>query len=180
MRKVDIQIGGTPIGEFPTWAYPAGDSLGVFLVPVYSCAVTGQNDAGNDVLERFNVLRFGVKSEDGRVAKVVGLADYQKHVIKAWVSSYTVHSARSDENGAWQVKDNFLIHDGPDHTGELFATVGCIEIIGTKGFSKFNDLILKLAGPSPGDRNQQLSEIGRSGNMYITYAQAKHPPLKKR
>jgi hypothetical protein len=179
MRKVDIQIGGTPIGDSPTWAYPAGASLGNFLVPIYSCTVTGQNDAGSNVLEKFNVLRFGVKSEDGRIAKVVGLADYQKHVIKAWVGTYIVHSASSDENGAWQVKDNFLIHDGPDHIGELFATVGCIEIMGAKGFSRFNDLILRLAGPSPGTRNQQLSEIGRSGKMYITYEQAKRPPLKK-
>jgi hypothetical protein len=180
MRKVDINVGGVSIGESPTWAYPAGYSLGIFSVPVYSCSVRGKDNNGNSIHERFSVLRFGVKCDDGKTAKVVGLADFQSHVIKAWLGSYTVHSAASQENGAWQVKDNFLIHDGPDHPGELFATVGCIEIMGHKGFSRFNDLLLKLTGPSAGSRAKQLAEIGRSGCLVMTYEKASRPPLKRR
>ncbi|MCL1825843.1 MAG: hypothetical protein FWG26_07895 [Betaproteobacteria bacterium] len=180
MRTVEIRIGGVPIGEYPTWAYPKGEHLGVFSIPVYSCTVTGSDDTGKSVLEKFTVLRFGVMCKDGKTPQVVGLADHQKHMIKAWIGSYRVHSARSDENGAWQVYDNFLIHDGPDNTSELFASIGCIEITGSQGFSKFNDLIIKLSGSKATSREAQLSEIGRSGTMWITYNAAQRPPLKKK
>lgn len=78
---------------------------------------------------------------------MVGLADHQTHIIKAWLPNYRVHSARSQENRAWQVYGNFLIHDGPDNPTELFATIGCVEVMGYRGFVKFNDLIISLSGP---------------------------------
>jgi len=180
MRTVNIEIGGTPGKEFPTWAYPNGSHLGQFLIPSYPCTVTGNDAAGNSVSEKFNVLRFGVLCNDGKTTKVVGLAEYQKHVIKAWIGSYTVHSASSDENGAWQVYNNFLIHDGPDDSTELFATIGCVEVMGPRGFIRFNDLIIKLAEPKATSREAQLLEIGRSGSLWVTYEAARRPPLKKR
>ncbi|MDR0563777.1 MAG: hypothetical protein LBG78_02415 [Azoarcus sp.] len=179
MRTVDIWVSGMPIRESTTWAYPNGGHLGLFLVPVYQCTVTGVDDANRIVSERFDVLRFGVMCKDGRTASIVGLADRQTHVIKAWIGSYNVHSARSNENGAWQVYGNFLIHDGPDNSSELFATVGCIEIMGTQGFSRFNDLIIRLSGSKAKTRDAQLVEIGRAGTMRIKYDAAKRPPLKK-
>jgi len=180
MRTVEIKVGSTPGREFPTWAYPNGGHLGYFSVPSYSCVVTGRNDAGNSVLERFEVLRFGVLCKDGKSPEVVGLADYQSHIIKAWVGSYRVHSASSNENGAWQVYNNFLIHDGPDNASEVFATIGCIEITGPQGFVKFNDLIIRLSGPKATSREEQLLEIGRAKSMRIIYEAAKRPALKKR
>jgi hypothetical protein len=101
-------------------------------------------------------------------------------VIKAWVGSYRAHSARSNENGAWQVYDDFQIHDSSDHAGEVFMMVGCIEIIGFQGFVKFNDLIIKPAGPQAGSRERQLLEIGRSACLSITYEAASCPPLIKK
>jgi hypothetical protein len=179
MRNVKILVGGTPVGEQRTWAYPDGQSLGQYLVPIYNCFVDGVNDAGKAVRELFNVLRFGVQSKDGKIAAVVGLANYQTHIIKAWLPNYRVHSAISPENGAWQVYGNFLIHDGPDNPTELFATIGCIEIMGHQGFVKFNNLIISLSGPKATNRTEQLIEIGRAGRMSITYEIASHPPLKK-
>jgi len=180
MRAVNIRVGGTPGHEFPTWAYPNGISLGYFSVPSYPCFVTGKDDTGNSISERFDVLRFGVLCNDGRTPKVVGLANYQVHVIKAWIGSYRVHSASSNENGAWQVYDNFLIHDGPDNITEVFATIGCIEITGPQGFNKFNDLIIRLSGPKAASREAQLVEIGRAKSLQITYEAAQRPPLKRR
>ena len=179
MRKVKILIGGTPSGEQQTWAYPKGQSLGRYLVPIYKCFVEGMDNAGNAVKVQFDVLRFGVLCNDGKTASVVGLSDYQTHIIKAWIPTYVVHSASSPENGAWQVYGNFLIHDGPDNPTELFATIGCIEIMGTRGFVKFNDLIISLAGTKSVKRSEQLLEIGRSGFLSITYEKAPRPPLKK-
>jgi len=180
MRVVNIRIGGTAGREFPTWAYPNGRHLGLFWIPSYPCIVTGSDNAGNNVSERFEVLRFGILCNDGKTPKIVGLANYQMHVIKAWIGSYRVHSARSDENGAWQVYNNFLIHDGPDDLSLVgaFASIGCIEITGPKGFSRFNDLIIKLSGPKETSREAQLVEIGRTGSMRITYEAARRPTLK--
>ena len=129
--------------------------------------------------ERYNVLRFGVQCKDSKTAAVVGLADYQTHIIQAWLPSYRVHSATSTENGAWQVFGNFLIHDGPDNPTEVFATIGCIEIMENQGFVRFNDLIISLSGPKATNSSQQLIEIGRARHMSITYERATRPPLKK-
>ncbi len=179
MRRVNIFVGARKIGEQKTWAYPQGFELGTFLIPVYECAVSGYDDNGKSIQQNFRVLRFGVQCTDGKTAKVVGLSQQQTHKIKAWIPSYTVHSASSKENGAWQVYNNFLIHDGPDNSTELFATVGCIEIMGPSGFDKFNDLLIMLAGPEATYRDNQLMEIGNKGEVYITYAKADRPPLKR-
>lgn len=100
MRKVKIMIGGIPSGEQQTWAYPNGQPFGRYLVPIYKYFVEGV-DAGNVVKVPFDVLRFGVLCNDGKTASVVGLSDYQAHIIKAWIPTYCVHSANSMENGAW-------------------------------------------------------------------------------
>jgi hypothetical protein len=179
MRAVKISVGSTQVGEQRTWAYPSGRSLGHFFVPIYHCYVEGQDDSGKAVREQFDVLRFGVQSKDGKTASVVGLAEMQTHVIKAWLPHYRVHSASSPENGAWQVYGNFLIHDGPDNPGEIFATIGCVEIMGARGFVRFNDLVIALSGPKAKAKDQQLLEIGGAARMSITYARATRPPLKK-
>lgn len=179
MRNVKILIGGTPMGEHRVGAYPNGQLLGQFLVPFYNCFVEGTNNTGKAIKEQFNVLRFGVLCKDGKNVSVVGLADFQTHIIKAWLPTYLVHSASSPENGAWQVYDNFLIHDGPDNPTELFATIGCIEIMGASGFINFNDLIISLSGPKATTRAEQLVEIGSSGYLSVTYEKAIRPPLKK-
>lgn len=177
-RSVELTVGSTPVGEAEVWAYPDGEDLGNFLVPVYELTASGIDDTGTAVTQTVKVLRFGVEKKGDESPHIVGLADQQTHVIKAWIPTYTVHSADSPEKGAWQVKGNYLIHDGPDDDTELFATLGCIEIMGPQGFIKFNDLILSLSGLSSGSRAEQLPAIGRAGQMSITYVEAEPPPLK--
>ena len=179
MRNVALTVGGTAIGEAKTWAYPHGAGLGRFVTPVFKLTVAGTDSSGRPMTQTFRVLRFGVESKDGKTAEVVGLAHHQSHVIKSWIPTYRVHSARSPENGAWQVFGNFLIHDGPDDDTELFATIGCVEIMGPQGFSKFNDLLIALMDPAGVIRDQKLAAIGRSGLLRITYESAVRPPLKR-
>lgn len=179
MRSINITIDSKPVGQQRTWAYPNGQSLGQYLIPIYQCSVAGVDDAGRPVSEQFDALRFGVQSKDGRTARVVGLANRQTHIVKRWLPTYQVHSARSLENGAWQVYDSFLIHDGPDSPHELFATIGCIEIMGHRGFVRFNDLIISLAGSKAANRPEQLVEIGKGRKISIEYKAAARPALKK-
>ena len=179
MRRVSLRVGASPIGEGMTWAYDKGQQLGHFLIPIYIMAMQGHDALGRHRTIPFRVFRFGVQCKDGKTARVVGLANQQTHVIKAWLPDYKVHSARSLENGGWQVYGNFLIHDGPDHPGEVFATIGCVEVHGRNGFVRFNDTLIELAGPPAGSRNEQLHAIARSGLLSITYQRAARPALKK-
>jgi len=180
MRRVDIQVGGSSVGRYITWGYPKGSDAEHFWTPVYPCTVTGTDDSGQSVSQRFDVLRFGVQNKDGHSPRVVGLAEQQTHVIKAWLPHYRVHSANSPENGAWQVYDNFLIHDGPDDDNDnMFATIGCVEIMGPKGFVRFNDLIIALSGASANDRDAKLHQIGGSGHLFVTYERAERPKLER-
>jgi hypothetical protein len=180
MRPVALTVGGTPVGESKTWPYPKGDHHDYYLIPVYEMTVEGTDNGGKAAKETIKVLRFGVQSEDGKTAKIVGLAEKQTHVIKARDPTYPVHSASSGENGGWQVFDNYLIHDGPDGPDdEVFATIGCIEIMGLQGFTKFNDLLIRLVNPPGANRSQKLAAIGGSRMMTITYLPAVRPSLKK-
>lgn len=178
MRSVSLVVSGTANGTGKTWAYPNGKALGFFQIPTYSCTVSGKGSGGGVVKQVFNVFRFGVHCPDGKSASVVGLAKLQTHAIKAWIPTYRVHSYVSPEEGAWQVYGNFLIHDGPDDSKEIAATIGCIEILGPMAFVKFNDLIISLAGPRASSREKQLLEIGDSGKLTITYQAAARPSLK--
>lgn len=181
MRRVKMVVWSKPIGEALTWAYPDGDPSMHYIIPTYELDVSGMDGAGRSVHQTFEVLRFGLQFKKGYDApQVVGLADHQTHDIKTWIPSYSVHSARSLERGAWQVYDNFLIHDGPDSPkSEVYATIGCIEVCrGPRGFDMFNDFLIQLSGPKSRDRASQLQEIGRARNMHITYMKASRPAIK--
>lgn len=175
-----MRVGAIPVGEALTWAYPDGDSGAHYVIPTYNMTVEGVDRAGRRQTKEFEVLRFGLLQRAGAGAPtVVGLADRQTHIIKQWIPTYVVHSAGSKENGAWQVYDNFLIHDGPDDpTNEVFATIGCIEICnGPEGFVVFNDLLIELSQVDGADRDQKLATLGRSKKLQISYDAARRPML---
>lgn len=179
LRRIDIKIWAEKVGTAVTWSYPHHDGK-EYLIPTYKITVSGKDDSGKVVTKEFECIRFGTvrKSASGTV-RMVGLKNYQRHQIKLWYAAYTVHSARSEERGAWIVYGNFLIHDGPDDPmRERYATAGCIEICGgPRGFDKFNDFIVSLSGSKKTTRAAKLREIGGMGKMYITYLKADKPPI---
>jgi hypothetical protein len=182
VRNVNLVVGNKPIGSALTWAYPNGKHHGVFQIPTYELTVTGADDNGMKRERKFEVIRFGVQGKTSKSSPiVVGLANFQVHVITAWLPDYFVHSAISVEKGAWQVYGNFLIHDGPDNPKiEVYASIGCIEICnGPRGFDIFNDFLISLSGPKSANRADQLAEIGRAKSMSITYLKASRPLLVK-
>ena len=179
LRPIELVVGSRRKGRAITFGYPDGGDY--YTIPTYELTATGTDDSGRSVSRIFEVLRFGVQKKSSEPARVVGLADRQTHVIKAWLPTYSVHSARSVELGAWQVYGNFLIHDGPDNLAtEVYASIGCIEICnGPFGFNVFNDFLISLAGSTAGSAAGKLAEIGRARNMSITYLSASRPPLEK-
>jgi hypothetical protein len=162
VNRVDIKVGAAPIGHARTWAYPNGDPRDHYKIPTYKVTVSARSTGGNVVSRDFEALRFGIQKKGAAGPRVVGLANQQSHVIKSWIPTYTVHSARSTERGAWQV----------------YASIGCVEICnGPEGFNIFNDYIISLAGPTSTSRARQLLEIGRSRKLVITYAKANRPAV---
>ena len=184
LRPVEMVMTGKKLGHAHTWAYPYGRG-NYFIIPTYELTVSGMSSSGRPEKRSFEVFRFGVQQKTPAAsARVVGLAEHQRHVIKAWIPTYRVHSADSPENGAWQVLRNWLIHDGPDNPkspAEVYASIGCIEICGgPQGFVKFNDFLIDLSGPASTSRDQKLAEIGAARNMAITFLPASRPPLVPR
>ena len=180
MRHINLRVGSKPLRDQRTWAYPAGNPGVQYWVPVYDLFVRGEDDAGAKVEVRFDVLRFGVYCRNSSATEqVVGLAEFQVHDIRQWIPTYSVHSATSTEDGAWQVYDNFLIHDGPDDGTEVFATIGCIEIMGKRGFVKFNETLIALAGVKGASTAAKLADIGSAKVITITYEKATRPALRR-
>jgi len=180
MRHVQMTVGNKEVGKARTWAYPQGAKHGHFWIPTYNLKVEGSDNNGKALTRNFEVIRFGIHCPtDKSKPTVVGLANEQIHVINAWLPSYSVHSAPSLEQGAWQVYKSFLIHDGPDDPlNEVYASIGCIEICrGPMGFDLFNNFLIELSGPKSSGRSAQLAEIGRARNMSIKYLAASRPPI---
>jgi hypothetical protein len=179
IRPIKLKVWDTKVATAVTWSYPDSDGK-YYLIPTYKMTVDGKDDTGTHVTREFEVIRFG-PNRHGTKGKVVmvGLQNFQTHTIKLYYAPYTVHSARSEEKGAWKVFGNFLIHDGPDDPmNEFYATAGCIEICGgPRGFDIFNDLLLSLSGSKKKTRLDKLRELGGSGKMVITYMKAEKPPI---
>ena len=180
VRKMLMTVGGTPIGEGITWAYPDGSHSVHYRIPIYRMTVTGTDGQGDSVSKDFDVYRFGVQKTGSTAPKSVGLADKQTHTMEMWLPHYSVHSAVSAEMGAWKVYGDFLVHDGPDSPQSVvspYATIGCIELCGPAKFDALNDLLISLSGLTSGTRKDKLNAIGNSGKLKISYVAATRPPL---
>lgn len=181
LRRVELTVGGAPVGAAQTWSYPSDDGKR-YRIPTYAMTIAGTDAKGRRITRSFEVIRFGVhRKSPASSTGIVGLADHQRYVIRAWLPAYSVHSARSVEVGAWHVFSNYLIHDGPDDpVNEVYATAGCIEVCGgPRGFDAFNDLVLELAGATKPTRGEKLDEVGRAGVLSITYLSAARPALEE-
>jgi hypothetical protein len=182
MKRIKLSVGGAPVGKAVTWSYPYDDG-NLYVIPTYNMKIEGLDDKGKFQSKTYEVIRFGVNRKTLTSSPViVGLAQKQTHTIKRWIKTYSVHSFPSSEDGAWQVYDNFLIHDGPDKPmKQYYATAGCIEICGgPNGFVTMNDFIISLSGSTAATRDAKLTQIGASGLMTISYDAATRPPLVKK
>lgn len=180
LRKIKLTLTNFAIGKAKTKTYPVDNGIR-YEIPQYLLWVQGTTAEGFPLMVPFFVLRFGLFKKTAASAPVmVGLANPQTYTIYRWLPTYSVHSASSYEIGAWQVKGDYLIHDGPDDTkNEVYATIGCVEICGgPRGFDKFNDLLIALSGTTKPTRNEQLLQIGANGIIEITYQGATMPPIK--
>ncbi|HEX2095273.1 MAG TPA: hypothetical protein VHG28_22950 [Longimicrobiaceae bacterium] len=178
LREIRLIVGARPINQAIVFGYPAyRDEF--YIVPTYNMGVTGKYDDGTPCYKQFEVIRFGVHHELNADPYVVGLQDEQTYVIQGWMK-YELHSTDLGENGAWIVKGSFLVHDGPDDPMlQIFGSKGCIEVCGWQGFSRLNDLIIRLSGAKAASREEKLKQIGSGRRMKITYKGTSRPLLKR-
>jgi len=155
------------------WAYPDGKSYGDFIIPTYNMTVTGIDKDGNSVTEAFEVLRFGVESVGTERPRVVGLKGAETDSLTKWLPAYQVHSAPTSVKGAWVIRGNYLIHNGPTRGKEdgLFGSTGCIEVMGGR-FLEFNTLLRQL---TCADTNE---EVSKSGSVSLQFQPTEWPQLR--
>jgi hypothetical protein len=184
LNNILITVTNEVVGKANTFSYPYSNSndpkkLIRYEIPIYKVTVSGTDENGNDVSMDLEAIRFGVKNVKSGQAKDSYMQGIESGTFSKapWDPSYQPHSFESNEKGAWVVKGNYLIHDGPD-PGYLGASNGCVEILNKGGFNKFNDFIISLSGSKAPTRGAQLNEIGQKGLVTIKYEQAKVPPLK--
>lgn len=173
-----IDVGNTVFDWGYTWGYPDGESDKLFKIPIYAMTVRSSDNKSKE----FRVYRFGVQKKTGEAAKIVGLADKQTHVVKNWIPDYPHDADPVVERGAWQIVDNYLIHDGPNDpkatAGHIFATIGCISICGPKKFTEFCETIVSWSNISGSSYQDKLIKLGSSGLLTVSYSQAKRPNLE--
>ncbi len=97
-NRVDISVGAVAIGHARTWGYPDGSPTDHYRIPTYQVKVSAKI-SGKLISKDFEAIRFGVQQKGSIGPRVVGLADQQTHIIKSWIPTYSVHSARSTERG---------------------------------------------------------------------------------
>ena len=180
VRELKLTVGNTAGDEALMKSYKVDDGKD-YLIPTYKMTVSGKDDAGNPASKEFKVIRYGIKCETagGRVY-VVGLSDDQSYTIKQWIPDY---SPDTNELGAWRVKDNYLVHDGPNNiANDRFGAVGCIEVCGTGQFDALNEYLISVSGlaTSTMTRGEKLATIAASHKLSIHYLQATPPPLKEK
>lgn len=181
IREIILEVGDKVISQAKTFSYPE-DNKKTYKVPTYLFTVSGTDDKGKPQSRDFECIRFGVakhnKRKNGRVSVVGWTHTKYINTIRRWNPNYTVHSADSLEKGAWNVKGNFLVHDGPDDPKvDVFASLGCVEICGKEGFVKMNRFMASLSGSKKPSMDEKLMEMGQSGKLKITYAFVHKPPL---
>jgi hypothetical protein len=187
LRKIGIRLYSEIAGKAVVWAYPRDDApenedSPLYEVPTYKMIATGTDERSRDMKREFEVIRFGVHQKTTKdTPSVVGLSKEQEYVIKKWLPHYAVHSAESEERGAWQVYNDFLVHDGPDDPldkKEPFASIGCVEICGSKGFTQFNDFLISISGATAVSPEKKLIEIADNGIITMYFDAAIRPKLK--
>lgn len=187
MRKIFIDVTDKVVGTALVWGYPRDDvpedDIGpLYEIPTFKIIVRGTLEDGSPAKREFEAIRFGVQQKTTRDRPtIVGLAHEQTHIVKSWLPNYTVQSADSEERGAWQVFERFLIHDGPDNpldSNEPYASIGCVELCGKRGFVVFNEYLVSLSGTTAAGVQDKLAEIGNGKIIIVHYIATSRPPLK--
>lgn len=139
----------------------------LYSVPLYKVILTGKDNDGAALEYEYEAIRFGVKTDGGEGAMVVG---------KTSDRVYTVYEHLPDHLGtggafhAWRFDNGFLIHCGPSKLNIGVGALGCIEICHSR-MAELNKNILFLSNAKSG------ADLARSGKFKVHIVGASRLPL---
>ncbi len=168
MRNVTVIVTDFKLGRAHITSYPYRPNRPriLYSVPLYRVTIKGRNNVNNLVTKDFEAIRFGVYRTKTEGPKIVGLADYQTHILK-------LDYITTMNDDAWRVYDGFFIHQGPNNpTSGSYGSIGCIEICGFGEWDLFNDTIKNLTGLN------SLTQISNNKLVTVEYERAERPSLK--
>lgn len=107
-----------------------------------------------------------------------GLHSVARKKVMHFNKKYTTSNRFSPNKGAFQIRDSFLIHAGPNSLAESgWGAAGCVEIIGD--FTQFKRDICTVAGINNAlDVDITLEKMVRAGKLFVEVENAKPPNLK--
>jgi hypothetical protein len=174
---------------YPNDDYAGDGNIALFRTPIYKVFIVGTDRAGKPVKKEWTALRFSpfwndpkhpVSAYKTRAWANAGLRYEPKKPVPAYLPDYEIHNRVSRFQGAIQVRGNFLIHGGPETTGNIaWGAAGCVEVIGN--FDDFRQDIIKLSGLSDvdvDDVNAAMGQIVRAQKLFVEYELAVPPDLR--
>ena len=141
------------------------DNYVKYLVPMYAVVVQGGNE--------YMALRFGLVNRGEKVPPAQRQCDAgisrARTFQPGWIGSYTPHSFNiPGRKGAFQLQQDFLIHQGTDGN-TIGGALGCIEICGAQRWDLFLAELETLAGVP-------CKEIGKQRLLTVNF-EAAHSPM---
>lgn len=113
-----------------------------YRVPMYVVVVQGGSEYW---ALRFGLVNHGEKAPRKERQCDAGLTS-ARSVQPPWIGTYSPHSfTLPGRKGAWQIQQDFLIHQGTDGKS-IGGALGCIEICGPQRWDTFLAEIERLAG----------------------------------
>jgi len=87
--------------------------------------------------------------------------------------------AATTEIGAFRMKGNSLIHDGPDDlSSHGWAAFGCVEVAGPAGFDELKKFVYRFSSKaSPKLIEQELVDMGNRKEMKVKLQAATRPKV---
>ena len=150
--------------RFPLAPYsPKGGTRteAIYKVPTYWIEIKDKSNKFKAI--RFGLINKGLTPPPKKRRCDVGLFKERTYTGR-WRPGYELHSTGSAENGAIKVYKAFLIHDGPDESGDspsvVFGTYGCIEICGKDEWTRFLNTIKSAGGAD-------LASLSKNGKIRV-------------
>ncbi|MEW6141398.1 MAG: calcium-binding protein, partial [Thermodesulfobacteriota bacterium] len=171
MNKVTMVVTDTKVGYCFLRNCADVTDKSLYLVPTYLMELKWTKD-GKQHKCTYEVVRFGLEVKDGKTV-VDGIRQLEETKIQTWFDLETIYPY--DGDGAWKIKNNYLVHSGPDDPRWFHAenteypaicSTGCVLVGRPEQWADLNNKIREAAGvPNHG------YAAGKNGNLWIEFEQ---------
>ena len=188
LNEVLITISGELTGDtYEARSYPDDDLNNNGLNELYKTPVFKVFLSQGSNLKEWKALRFMPFWNDPRrptsAYKSQGFLNsglsktISKKLVTYYDPNYGVHNRYSPFGGAIRIRNNFLVHAGPQSLSDFgWGAAGCVEIVGD--FDNFKDDIKELANSEILDPNKAILDMIKKKKLFIEVKHANAPNLR--